>query len=77
MRRLPLLSHVVIGAMLVALVLPVFAQEPTPVVHIVASGDTLARVASHYGLTVAELLAANPQITNPNLIQIGDRLTIP
>lgn len=77
MRRFHLLSHVVIGVLLIALVLPVFAQDPTPVVHTVARGDTLARIASRYGVTVAELLEANPQITNPNVIQIGDRITIP
>jgi len=77
MRRSHLLSHVVIGVLLIALVLPVFAQEPTPIVHTVARGDTLARIATRYGLTVADLLQANPQITNPNLIQIGDRITIP
>ncbi len=77
MRRSHLLSHVVIGVLLIALVLPVFAQDPTPVVHTVARGDTLARIASRYDVTVADLLEANPQITNPNVIQIGDRITIP
>ncbi len=51
--------------------------EPTPQAYIVKSGDTLSKIASAYGLSVEELLAANPQITDPNKIQIGDAIVIP
>lgn len=45
--------------------------------HVVRSGDTLARIASRYGLTLSALLRANTQIYNPNRIFAGQRITIP
>lgn len=44
--------------------------------YVVRTGDTLFRVALRYGLTTAELAAANG-ITNPNLIYTGQTLVIP
>lgn len=53
--------------------------EPTPaeVVYIVQAGDTLSAIAASYGVTVDQVLAANPLITDPNQIAIGDRIVIP
>jgi LysM repeat protein len=45
--------------------------------YTVARGDTVERIARRFNLTVSELLAANPKITNPNRIRIGEKLTIP
>jgi LysM repeat protein len=45
--------------------------------YTVARGDTVERIARRFNITVRELLAANPKITNPNRIRIGDKLTIP
>lgn len=39
--------------------------------YTVKSGDTLSGIASKYGTTVAQLQKWNPQITNPNVIQVG------
>ena len=41
------------------------------------SGDTLWGIALTYGVTLEDLLAQNPGIKNPNLIQVGDRVVIP
>jgi len=43
----------------------------------VASGDTLSQIAAANNTTVEALLAANPGITDPNMIQIGQKLNIP
>ena len=43
----------------------------------VAQGDTLWAIAARYGVTVEELLAANPAISNPNRIQVGQKVVIP
>jgi len=43
----------------------------------VAKGDTMSRIAKRFGVTVEQLLEANPQIKNPDRIKIGDQLTIP
>jgi LysM repeat protein len=40
-------------------------------------GDTLTKIASRFGATIPTLLQANPQITNPNLIFVGQELEIP
>lgn len=45
--------------------------------YVVQPGDTLSRIAARFGTTVTALLRANPQVTNPNLIFVGQRLTIP
>jgi len=43
----------------------------------VRSGDTLSAVARLFGVSYAALLAANPTITNPSLIHVGQLVTIP
>lgn len=45
--------------------------------YIIQPGDTLYTIARRYGVTVNQLLAANPQITNPNSLTPGQRITIP
>lgn len=45
--------------------------------YIIRSGDTLSAIASRFTVSVAALTAANPQITNPNLIFPGEVLAIP
>ncbi|HET7727217.1 MAG TPA: LysM peptidoglycan-binding domain-containing protein [Candidatus Limnocylindrales bacterium] len=56
---------------------PTPTPAPTPTVHVVAAGETLSKIASDYGLTLDELLAANPQITDADRIAIGDEVIIP
>jgi spore coat assembly protein SafA len=46
-------------------------------VHSVVKGDSLGAIAKKYGVNLADLLQANPQITNPNLIFPGDQINIP
>jgi LysM repeat protein len=52
-------------------------QDPpgTPGTHVVASGESLAQVAAHYGTTINALVEAN-DLSNPNLIRIGQQLVI-
>ena len=45
--------------------------------HQVVQGDTLWAIGERYGVTLRELLAANPAIRNPNLIHPGDKVVIP
>ena len=43
----------------------------------VKPGDTLSKIARRYGISLAQLLQANPQITNPDRIQIGQLINLP
>lgn len=46
--------------------------DPTPKIHTVAAGDSFESLANKYGVTVRELVCANPQ-----LLKLGEKLTIP
>ena len=39
-------------------------------------GDTLWALSLRYGLSLAELIALNPQIKNPNLIRVGEEVRV-
>ncbi|HEX2953695.1 MAG TPA: SafA/ExsA family spore coat assembly protein [Bacillota bacterium] len=45
--------------------------------YTVASGDTLYKIAQRYGITLDMLIRANPQITNPDVINVGQQVCIP
>lgn len=45
--------------------------------HVVRRGESLSKIARRYDTGVGVLLLANPQVRNPNLIHVGDRLRIP
>jgi hypothetical protein len=49
----------------------------TPETYTIVAGDTLSKIARKFNVTPEDLLAANPQIKNPNKIKVGDQLTIP
>jgi LysM repeat protein len=51
--------------------------SPTVRVHVVVRGDTLSSIGLAYGTTVDAILVANPQIADPNLIVVGERIVIP
>ncbi len=45
--------------------------------YTIQPGDTLSSIAQRFGVDTRDLLAANPQISNPDRIYAGDRLAIP
>lgn len=45
--------------------------------YTIQKGDRLGSLAKQYNTTVDELMALNPQITNPNKIYAGDTLNLP
>lgn len=59
------------------------AQIPSPPtqcngqLYTVKAGDSLFLIGRRFGVTVAQLRAANPQITNPDVIFIGQVICIP
>ena len=44
--------------------------------HTVVRGDTLWKLANLYGLSLSELVALNPEIKNPNLIYVGQKVRV-
>lgn len=45
--------------------------------YIVKPGDTLSKIATRNGVTLAQLLQANPQVKDPNKINVGDVINLP
>ena len=66
-------SMVLALALAFAMAVPAFAATT----HTVAAGDTMWKLAVKYQVGTSEIIAANPQIKNANLIYPGDVLTIP
>ena len=45
--------------------------------YTVRPGDTLSKIAMRNGVTLAQLLQTNPQVTDPNKIKVGDVINVP
>ena len=46
-------------------------------VYNIKEGDSLSSIAVKFGSTVADLVALNPEFTDPNLLQPGKQIKIP
>ncbi len=55
---------------------PSITPYPTAALYEVESGDTLAKIAEQFGVTVDEIMEIN-KISNRNAIAVGDKLKIP
>ena len=68
----------VLTAQPTAQVTPSSSPEATPRLYRIKSTDsTLTQIAHRFHITLPELLAANPQITNPDHIEVGQVIVIP
>ena len=56
---------------------PSVVAAPTPVVYVIKKGDTLSKVANKFDVEIEDLLAANPDIKDPNKISLGQEIIIP
>ncbi len=45
--------------------------------YTVKRGDTLSDIADKHGVSLADLIKANPQIRNPNAIDVGQQINLP
>lgn len=45
--------------------------------YYVQSGDTMRKIASKFSISVDALIKLNPQISNPNVIYVGQAITVP
>jgi LysM repeat protein len=53
------------------------ADQPNGKQYKIKSGDTLSKIAKRNGITVAELLESNPQISDPEVIKAGTKIIMP
>ncbi|MGQ9517556.1 MAG: LysM peptidoglycan-binding domain-containing protein [Anaerolineae bacterium] len=52
--------------------------EPEPAVYVVQDGDTLWDIAKHFGVSLLDILLANPELQeDPDKLSIGQELRIP
>jgi len=56
---------------------PTTAPAATPILYTIKKNETLSKIATAHGLTLQQLLDANPTIKNPNKIVEGQQITIP
>lgn len=58
-------------------VTPKPAEPPKPLIYTVVEGDNLTKIGTANNVEWQRLWAKNTQLTNPDLIHIGDQITIP
>jgi LysM domain len=56
---------------------PTTAPAATPILYTIKKNETLSKIAIAHGITLQQLLDANPTIKNPNKITEGQQITIP
>jgi morphogenetic protein associated with SpoVID len=56
---------------------PTEPPAATPLLYTIKKNETLLKIATAHGVTLEELMAANPQIKNPDKIAEGQQITIP
>ncbi|WP_102275438.1 SafA/ExsA family spore coat assembly protein [Cytobacillus massiliigabonensis] len=61
----------------VALAFGLSIHTSASTVHTVQSGDTMWKIAVKYQIGVTEIINANTQISNPNMIYPGQKVNIP
>jgi hypothetical protein len=57
--------------------LPTAAPSPSPFTYTVAPRDTMTKIARRFGVTVEQIMTANPTVKDANTLKIGDKLVIP
>jgi len=72
-RRSLVRAAVILGVLLVLNAIPVFAAGG---IHVVQRGENLSTIAARYGVSLSSIMQAS-SIRDPNIIYIGQRLTIP
>lgn len=58
----------------------IFIPTSSPInsnTYTVVTGDTMYKIARQFGISLNQLILANPQIVNPNYIEVGQIINIP
>jgi uncharacterized YkwD family protein/spore coat assembly protein SafA len=70
-------KHIWICLALIVSLLTIPSISHAQQVYTVQPGDSLWKIAVRYQVGISELIQANPQFKNPNLIYPGDKVNIP
>ena len=70
-------ARMLLASALLACSLMATSAQAASLSHTVAAGDTMWKLAVRYQVGTSEIIQANPQVGNPNLIYPGQVLTIP
>lgn len=70
-----LVSFLMVFLLITSLLAPTYAHAQST--YTVKSGDTLWKISKRYKIGLAEIISANPQFDNPDLIYPGDRVNVP
>jgi len=57
--------------------IPTAVPCPGGSIYVIRSGDTLNAIARANNMTLNQLLSANPQIKNPDMISVGQQICVP
>jgi uncharacterized YkwD family protein/spore coat assembly protein SafA len=70
------MKKIITIAALLVMLLPAFASAANNI-HVVQTGDTLWKIAVKYQIGVKEIIDANPQFPNPDMIYPNQKVNIP
>ncbi|RKD33462.1 SafA/ExsA family spore coat assembly protein [Thermohalobacter berrensis] len=70
-------KKIVILTVILSFLLISLPASAEPLTYTVKPGDSMWKIAVRYEVGVSELINANPQIKNPNLIYPGQKINIP
>lgn len=77
MKRIRILSVFTAVIIFVSLCLGLEVSATSGLTHTVVKGDSLWRIAVKYQVGLSEIIGANPQFSNPDLIYPGQKVYIP
>jgi uncharacterized YkwD family protein/spore coat assembly protein SafA len=76
MKNAKIRKFIVLLLTLALFILPTAATAQSGT-YTVAPGDTMWKIAVRFQIGVSELIQANPQLKNPSMIYVGQKITIP
>ncbi|RBP70229.1 spore coat assembly protein SafA/uncharacterized YkwD family protein [Alkalibaculum bacchi] len=73
------MKKIIFTLLFVLLFMPVVGAQPTGDydTYMTQSGDTLWIISLKYGVNLSEVIAANPQLEDPDMIYPGDKINVP
>lgn len=72
-----ILSLCIVILLFIFTAVPASAAPAADNTYTVVKGDSLWKIAVKYEIGISEIISANPQIKNPDLIYPGDKIIIP